>query len=139
MRTAWVRSNFMTKISIAKQKTHSNSNRFDNHSQLGLFSGSVVPQSPKPTQARPTNPPRSSPRPRPKAVEIEPIKSEFEGDRYCLSYGDFTLRFELPREQAYELLARTARLDWSLDDRGVPTDIDRIWAAAQQTIEGGID
>ncbi|MBD1859285.1 MULTISPECIES: hypothetical protein [Leptolyngbya] len=72
-------------------------------------------------------------------LTVEPINSEFEGDRYCLRYGTFTLRLELPKDQARELFDRTVRLDWTLDDRGVPTDIDRIWAAAQQAIGGGLD
>jgi hypothetical protein len=109
----------------------------DRPTQLALFPGNGATQSPKPTQTRPTNPPRSSPGPRPKAVEIEPIDSEFEGDRYRLRYGTFKLRLELPKAQAYELFNRTVRLNWTLDDRGVPTDIGRIWAAAQQTIGGG--
>ncbi|MCY6492330.1 hypothetical protein [Leptolyngbya sp. GGD] len=70
---------------------------------------------------------------------IDLVPSEFEGDRYRLRSGSFKLQLELPEAQAYELLDRTVRLDWSLDDRGVPMDIDRIWAAAQQTIEGGLD
>lgn len=70
---------------------------------------------------------------------VEPVRSEFEGDRYRLRYGDFTLRLELPKDQAYELFDWTVRLDWSLDDRGVPTDIDRIWAAAEAAIGGGLD
>jgi hypothetical protein len=79
-----------------------------------------------------------APSPKPDLV-IDPVPSEFEGDLYCLRYGSFKLRLELPREQAYELFDRTAGFNWSLDDRGVPTDIDRIWAAAESVIEGGLD
>lgn len=131
----------MSKISIAKQKASHNSNKIETHSQLGLFGlfpGNASPQSPQPKEIRPTNPPQSKPRPKPKELAIVPIpQSEFEGDRYCLRYGDFKLQFELPKQQAYELLARTSRLDWSLDDRGVPANIQQIWAAVELEIEGG--
>ncbi|MBN8563452.1 MAG: hypothetical protein J0L70_23220 [Leptolyngbya sp. UWPOB_LEPTO1] len=127
-------------FSTAKQKTHSNSNKFENHSQLRLFPNNTSPQNLQPKETRPTNPPRSKPRPKPKPeLAIEPVRSEFEGDRYCLCYGTFTLRLELPKDQAYELFDWTVRLDWSLDDRGVPTDIARIWAAAESALGGGLD
>lgn len=112
-----------------------NSNLNDNHSQIRLFPGNPTPQNSKPKEIRPTNLPQSSLKPQPKALAIVPVpSSEFEGWRFFLECGDWKFSVQLQEFEANRLLEQLASLDWTVDGQGVPTDLQRIYAIAEQEL-----
>ncbi|MBD1825687.1 hypothetical protein H6F51_24780 [Cyanobacteria bacterium FACHB-DQ100] len=64
-----------------------------------------------------------------------PQKIALDSDRFYIACGDWTLPIQLNQLEANYLYYQLARLDWTLDDLGIPINLEQIWTIAESELK----